>query len=66
MIFHDPTWNLTGMNLGDLATLLGEWIMLDPSWSCMKTAIMEFARSLGRTWFVDHARSFVILHEDQP
>ena len=37
--------------------------MLDPSWSCMKTAIMEFARSLGRTWFVDHARSFVISHD---
>ena len=28
--------------------------------------MMDLAISLGRTWFVDHIRSFVILHEDQP
>ena len=36
-IFHDPTWNLTGMNLVRSRNIVG----------CM-----------------DHARSFMVLHED--
>ena len=43
------------------------WVMLeilyDYAW---RLAMMDLARSLGRIWCVDPARSFMIMHEDQP